>query len=134
MFNVLILCATPILVCVNPEKFNRVLLMRILFLFYKSLFIAAKHLKFCIIIPIVSIQIIPVGLSKQGMDQSLSWWIKIAVACLRIILRDESQVVNNIPLHSSSPTLNPTNQSIRIWKKFIIYMLFIRLFFFSFIH
>ena len=40
------------------------------------------------------------------------WRIKIVLASLRIILRDESQTVGNSPLRSSSPTLNLTNQPI----------------------
>ena len=46
------------------------------------------------------------------------WKIKIVMACLRPILRDESQNVSNSPLRSSSPTLNPpTNpaQSLKIY-------------------
>ena len=41
---------------------------------------------------------------------SLPWKIEMGMACLRTILRDESQADGNSLLHSSSPTLNPTNQ------------------------
>ena len=40
------------------------------------------------------------------------WWIKILMACLRIILRVESQTVGISPQLISTPTLNPTNQPI----------------------
>ena len=40
--------------------------------------------------------------------RSRLWW-----HVLRIILRDESQAVGNIPLRNSSPTLNPTNPTQR---------------------
>ena len=36
------------------------------------------------------------------------WYIKIMMACLRTILRNESQTVGNSPLCCSSLTLNPT--------------------------
>ena len=38
------------------------------------------------------------------------WRIKIVLACFRIILRDETQTVDNSPLRSTSSTLNPTNE------------------------
>ena len=47
--------------------------------------------------------------TKAG-ELSPPWWMKIAMACVRIILRDESQTVGNSLLHYSSPTLNSTNQ------------------------
>ena len=38
------------------------------------------------------------------------------MACLRTILRDESETVGNSPQRSSSTTLNPTNQpTVNIW-------------------
>ena len=46
----------------------------------------------------------------KAVEPSLPWKIKIVMACLRIILCDESQTVGNSPLRSSSPMLNPTNQ------------------------
>ena len=45
------------------------------------------------------------------------WRIKIVRACLPTILRNESKTVNNSSMRSSSPTLNPTNQSIDLQIK-----------------
>ena len=46
----------------------------------------------------------------QSGGASTPWKIKIVMACLRTILRDEPQTVSNSQLRSSSPTLNPYNQ------------------------
>ena len=40
--------------------------------------------------------------------KSPNWWIKIVMACLRTILKDESHTVGSSPLHCSSAMLNPT--------------------------
>ena len=44
------------------------------------------------------------------LPRSPPWKIKIVMACLQTILRDESQTIGNSPLCSSGPTLNSTNQ------------------------
>ena len=41
---------------------------------------------------------------------SHAWRIKIGMACVRIILRVESQITGNSPLLSCSLNLNPNNQ------------------------
>ena len=46
---------------------------------------------------LVPFQITPLGGTKAG-EPSHPWRIKIVMACLRIILRDESQTVGNNPL------------------------------------
>ena len=43
-------------------------------------------------------------------EPSPPWKIKIVMACLRTILRDESQAIGNSPIRSSSPILNPSNE------------------------
>ena len=44
----------------------------------------------------------------KAREPSPPWRIKIVIACLQTILRDESQTVGNSPQRFSSPTLNPT--------------------------
>ena len=58
-------------------------------------------------------------LSLPIKDTSL-WRIKIVIACLWTILRDESQTIGNSLLRSSSPKLKPTNQP-TITPKLITY-------------
>ena len=53
----------------------------------------------------VPIKIIPMGKPKR-LSSLPPWWIKIVMACLWIILRDESQTVSNSPLHNSIPGLH----------------------------
>ena len=48
---------------------------------------------------------------KKAGKPSPAWWIKIVMACLRIIHGNESQNVGNKPLRSFSPTLNPNNST-----------------------
>ena len=50
------------------------------------------------------------GGTKAG-EPSPPWKTKIVMACVRNILRVESQTVCSSPLRSSSPTLNPTNRT-----------------------
>ena len=47
----------------------------------------------------------------KAWEPSHSWRIKIVIACLQTIPRDESQTVGNSSLRCSNPTLNPTYQS-----------------------
>ena len=44
----------------------------------------------------------------KGRKPSHKWQIKIVMACLQTILRDESQTISNSLLCFCSPTLNPT--------------------------
>ena len=57
----------------------------------------------------VPIQYYTSGSTKAGKPFP-PWRIKIVMACLRTILRDESPTVGNSSLYCSSPTLNPTYQ------------------------
>ena len=54
--------------------------------------------------------------AKVG-EQFPPWRIKTVIACLRTILWNDSQIVGNSPLHSSSPTLTAFNQPVNLWNK-----------------
>ena len=58
-------------------------------------------------IPQVPIQYYTTGGTKVK-ELSPHWRIKTVMACVRTILRDESETVSNSPLRFSSPTPNLT--------------------------
>ena len=59
------------------------------------------------------------GVPKRG-GASCPWRSKIMMACLWIILNDESQIVSNSQMRSFSPTLNPTNQHSNVCQCFLM--------------